>query len=212
MADVVEVEKEKEKELEVETKLRSTLQVEYDTRLHQEIKTISLRMQEENQKIVSEAVERIRKEMQPPSEKDIQKLLDQEYLEYTIEIPFKNEKRKFVIRELPHAVEKKIYKKVTDMLVPLASEIASLSINLLEGDATTKVTKLMVTFQPLLDVMVGVCAVILNPFGDDEDVDEEWVRDNVSSTRIVKIITAQIDCNKMRDFFSLLFQGSKLLK
>ena len=63
----------------------------------------------------------------------------------------------------------------------------------------------------MLDVMIGVCAICLNPFDEDEEITEDWVRKNLSATRIVKIVTAQVEANKMRDFFSLLFRNTKLL-
>jgi hypothetical protein len=202
-------------ELDIENRLRTKFQAEYDARLQAEIHKISADMTVKNKQILEEAIERFRKEMAPPEEEDIQKLLEQEYVDFKIEIregPGKEAKvRNFVIAELPIAVEKKIFKKVKDILVPFASEIASMSMNLLEGDAAKKVVQLMNTFEPLLDAMVNVCAVCLNPNGEDEEINEEWVRNHLNSTRIVKIIVAQMEAQHMRDFFSLLFRNTKLL-
>jgi len=197
-----------------ETALRETLQKEYDTRLEEQVKEVTQKLTEQNKQMLEETIEKIRKEMAPPSTEDVQKLLEQEYVEFEIDIKVhgKKESRKFVIRELPNKIEKKIYKRIKDIMVPFSSELAALSMNMLEGDVAKKIVQIMDTFEPMLDTVVGVCTICLNPFGEEEDVTEDWVRENLSSTRIIKIVTAQMQCNKMRDFFSLLFQGTKLLR
>lgn len=189
---------------------RATLEAEFDKRLTDKVREVSDQMQKENTKVVQEAIEKFRKEMAPPSEKDIQQLLEQEYIEFKVEVPYKGEKRVFTLKELPHAVEKRIFKKIKTILVPFASDLAAISLNLLQGDAAKKIVDMMNTFEPLLDCLVGICAICLNPFDEDKNITEEWVAENISSTRIVQIITAQVQCNRIRDFFSLVFQGSKL--
>lgn len=207
VADVAE-----EKEEDIESRLRIKLQEEYGSRLEVEIQKISGEMQKENKKIVEEAIERFRKEMAPPSEQDIQKLLSQEYMEFSVDVKTREgTTRTFTIREVPIDVEKKILKKVKTILVPFASDLSALSMNLLEGDAAKKIVQLMNTFEPMLDVAISVCTICLNPFGEDEEVDEDWVRKNLGATRIVKVISAQMEANKMRDFFSLLFRNTKLM-
>ncbi len=201
-----------EKEEDIESRLRIKLQEEYGSRLEVEIQKISGEMQKENKKIVEEAIERFRKEMAPPSEQDIQKLLSQEYMEFSVDVKTREgTTRTFTIREVPIDVEKKILKKVKTILVPFASDLSALSMNMLEGDAAKKIVQLMNTFEPMLDVSISVCTICLNPFGEDEEVDEDWVRKNLGATRIVKVISAQMEANKMRDFFSLLFRNTKLM-
>jgi hypothetical protein len=196
---------------ELERKIRAELEAEYTSRLEVEINKISARLQQENVKIVTEAIERYKKELAPPTQEDMQKLLTQEYVEFTVELKHNGQLRKFVIAELSQKVEKKIYKKIKDVLIPFSSELASMSLNMLEGDAAKKIVQIMNTFEPVLDVMAGIAAISLNPYGEEEDITDEWVRENLSSTRIAKIVMAQIEANKMRDFFSLLFRGSKTL-
>lgn len=201
-----------EQQVDTETRIRTKLQEEYSTRLEKEIQRISAEMTKENKKIVEEAIARFRKEMTPPSEQDIQKLLTQEYVEFKVDVKVKGgEAKHFVLVELPIAVEKKIYKKVKDILVPFAADLSSLSLQLLEGDAAKKIVQLMNTFEPMLDLMIAICTICLNPFEEDDEVTEEWVRKNLSATRIVKIVSAQMEANKMRDFFSLLFHNTKLM-
>lgn len=197
-----------------ETALRETLQKEYDNRLASQVKEFTDKLSEQNQKALEQTIEKIRKEMTPPTADDVQKLLEQEYVEFEIDVSQrgKSEKRKFVIRELPNAVEKKIYKRIKQILVPFSAELAALSMNLMEGDAAKKIVQMMDAFEPMLEAMVSICTICLNPFGEEEDITEEWVANNLSSTRILKIVTAQLQANKMRDFFSLLFQSTKLLR
>jgi hypothetical protein len=218
------VEEQNAGQVEIEVRLREKLQAEYQTRLESEILKISQKLQEENQVVIKTALEEYRKAMTPPTEKDVQKLLDQEYVEFKIKLrlPIKNgpnedsdskyQEKTFVIAELPQRVEKRIFKKIKDILVPFSSELGALTFNMLEGDAAKKVVQLMNTFEPVLNVLGSIAAICLNPYEDDEDITEEYVVENISSTRIVKIIMAQLEANHMRDFSSLLFQGSKLLK
>lgn len=203
-----------EQKEDTEKILRETLQKDYDLRLEEQVKEVTEKLTEQNKVMLDETIEKIKKELAPPSTEDVQKLLEQEYIEFTLEVTDRKskDKKKFVIRELPNAVEKKMYKKIKQILVPFSSDLAALSMNLMEGDAAKKIVNMMDTFEPMLEAIVSVCTICLDPFGEEEDVNEEWVRQNLSSTRIVKIVTAQMQCNKMRDFFSLLFQGSKLLR
>jgi len=195
----------------LEIEIRKKLQEEYDSRLESEIKKISARMQEENTKIVQEALERYRKEMTPPTSEDIQKLLEQEYLEFKVDVRVGGTSKNFVIRELPQKVEKRMFKKIKDVLVPFSSELESVKMNLLDGDPAKKIVQLMNTFEPIFELMVSVAAITLNPFGEEEGINEEWISEHLSSTRIMHVVNAQMEANRMRDFFSLLSQSSKQL-
>jgi hypothetical protein len=218
MAEVEEVVKENEvgKEIDLEAKIRASLEVEYQKRLEDQVVEISKQLTEQNKKTVQEALDGFRKELVPPTNEEVKKLLDQEYAEVSFEIRAGTKdgvpvKRTFVIRELPQAVERRMYKKIKEILVPYSADLAAVSMNLMEGSAEKKIVQMMNTFEPMLDVMVAICAIALNPYGEEEDVDGKWVEEHLSSVRIAKIVTAQVQCNKIRDFFSLLFQGSRLV-
>ena len=172
-------------------------------------------LRKQNETAIKQTIAEFKKRMEPPTKEDIKKLLDQEYVEFTIVIPYKSSKegaktvkRTFTIRELPQAIEKKFYSRVKDKLTPLAEEVANLSINLVEGDAARKIVSILDSFEPLLDVMAYAATLALNPYGEDEDITEEWVRETLSSTRIMQIVTAQGEANRMRDFFSLVSRKS----
>jgi hypothetical protein len=215
MAEEAEILAAEEQKVELEQSIRAQLEVEYASRLEVEINKISARLRDENVKIVTEAIERYKKELAPPTDQDMQKLLTQEYVEFTVQVQMTRDGEKinktFTIQELPQKIEKRIYKKIKDVLVPFSTELAALSLNMLEGDAAKKIVQIMNTFEPMLDVMAGIAAISLNPYDEDEDITEDWVKEHMSSTRIAKIVMAQIEANRMRDFFSLLFRGSKAL-
>lgn len=204
--------------VEIEKRIRVELEAEYNTRLDSAVNKISQQMQQENKRVVEEALERYRKEMAPPSTEDVQKLLSQEYVEFKMEVHIPQSAdspahiKEFVIQELPQKIERKIFKRVKDILLPFSEDLGALSIHLLEGDVSSKIIKIMNTFEPAFETMVAVSCICLNPYEEDKEVTEEWVRDHLSSTRILRVVMAQFEVNHMRDFFSLLFQGSTLLK
>lgn len=207
--------------VEIEKRIRVELEAEYNTRLDSAVNKISQQMQQENKRVVEEALERYRKEMAPPSTEDVQKLLSQEYVEFKMEVKVPGVSgpdghpaytKEFVIQELPQKIERKIFKRVKDILLPFSEDLGALSIHLLEGDVSSKIIKIMNTFEPAFETMVAVSCICLNPYEEDKEVTEEWVRDHLSSTRILRVVMAQFEVNHMRDFFSLLFQGSTLLK
>lgn len=195
----------------VESLSESEIEAKYRAKFIEEVEKFKTELSAQNKEAMEQTVAAFRKKMEPPSKEELQKLLDQEYIEFHIKIPFKGKQkgaktihREFVIRELPQAVEKKFYSRVKDKLTPLAEEVANITLNLVDGDAARKIITILNTFEPLLDVLSYGAMLALNPYGDEEDIDEDWVRDNLSSTRIMQIITAQGEANRMRDFFSLV--------
>ncbi len=199
---------------EVEKQVREKLEPEYAAKLDKQMQEYGEKLQEQNKKVIDEAINDLRKKMEPPNPEDLQKLLDQEYLSFKIKVASsrdgKEAERQFVIRELPQLVEKKFYAKIKDRLVPLASDIAALTLNLLEGDAARKVVAALNSFEPFIDLSAELVAIVLDPY-EEEKITVEWVRANLSTTRIVAILNAQIECNRMRDFFSLLSRSSGLM-
>ena len=221
MAEDTVVENVEEQKDATESALREKLQKEYDTRLEEAIKTTSAQLREENDKVVREHLERYRQEMAPPKPEDMQKLLDQEYVEFkvSLRVPTNDDtsttkwkERTFTLYELPQKLERQVLKKLKSTLVPFSADLAALTMNLLEGDAAKKIVQLMNAFEPILEMMADIAAICLNPYGEDADITGDWVRENISSTRIAKIVSAQLEANHTRDFLSLLSRGSKLLE
>ena len=78
---------------------------------------------------------------------------------------------------------------------------------LVDGDLLTQIKSLMDVFEPALDAMAEGCVICLNPKGTLAWLDVAWVRENIASDRQYNILLAQVELNKLRDFFSHLFQG-----
>lgn len=200
----------------VEQVPENQIEEKYRKKFIEETEKFKEELQTQNKLAIEKTITEFRKKMEPPTKEDIQKLLDQDYVEFTIKLPYKGSQkgakttmRSFTIRELPQAIEKKFYSRVKDKLTPLAEEVANLSINLVEGDAARKIVSILDSFEPLLDVLAYAATLSLNPYDEEEDITEEWVRENLSSTRIMQIVTAQGEANRMRDFFSLVSRKSQ---
>jgi hypothetical protein len=198
--------------------LRATVEADvkarYDAKFVKEIGEFRQRMQIENDAALKQVIEEFKKSQQPPTQEEIKQLLSQEYLTFNVEIPWESETstekfRTFTIKELPQSVEKKFYKNFKEELIPRASDLGALTFNMLEGDVGKKITTLLETLDPGFDLMANACVMILNPRGKEKDIDRAWVQDNLSSYRQWNIINAQIQINRLRDFFSQISRGSK---
>lgn len=166
----------------------------------------------ENKQRFEEALKEIRAKLEPPKPEDIQKMLDEEYVTFKVKLPFGDGDKEFVLEELPQAIEKKFYRLVKDKLVPLTQEINSIKMNLLDGgDISKKILAMAETVEPILDVLAGVASIALNPRGKIDGINVEWVQENLSSMRILSVVNAQAQCNRLRDFFSILSRGMKSL-
>ena len=215
-------------EAPITDQLRSEIEKEvraiYEAKFTKEIADELQKLREQNEKAIHIAVDEFKKEQQPPSEEDIRKLLTQEYMEFSVEVPWdsppadneytlEGEKkvRTFTIRELPQSKEKAFFRKLKEQIIPRASEIGALSFELLEGDVAKKITSAIETFEPAFDLMADACVMILDP-KSKEKLTREWVQDNLSSYRIWNVIFAQMQVNRLRDFFSQLSRGSGTMK
>jgi hypothetical protein len=194
----------------IETEVRA----EYDAKFVRDITSYQQRLKLENDAALKEVIDEFKKSQTPPTQEEIGKLLSQEYLTFDVEIPWESETltekiRKFTIRELPQSVEKKFYKLFKDQIVPRASEIGALSFEMTEGDVGKKIVSLLEIFDPGFDLMADACVMILNPRGKETAINREWVQDNLGSYRQWNIINAQIQINRLRDFFSQISRSSR---
>jgi uncharacterized protein YeaO (DUF488 family) len=154
-----------------------------------------------------------RKRRTPLTPEELQKLLNKTYVTFSIELYNEDQKHIIVLKELPQSIEKELYRIVKDSLTTLAQETGGISIKDMEGDVLTNISGLMDLFIPMQEILVKCCTLCLNPPKGKERIPaiswltEDWIKDNLSNYRIVTIILAQVEVNKMRDFFSILFQG-----
>lgn len=201
MASATEVLRTKEYPEELVTEIRA----EFEGKMNSQLDIIK----KENQKAIEGAIAEMRKKIEPPKPDELQAILDQEYIEFKVKVHASGDERTFTIRELPQAIERKILKEIKKQAIPLAIELQGVSFTtLLDGDPIKKIADLLNAFDPVLGMFCEMAATILNPFGKDDEVNAEWVQKNLSSQRILAIIAAQFECNKVRDFFSLLSRGT----
>lgn len=201
-----------------EVSLREKLQKEYDDKLAESIKKLSAELTESTNKQVQRAIEEWKKKLEPPTKEEVQTLLDQEYQTFSVRLP--DREKEFTLHELPQKVEKKFYARMKNAMAKLASEIEALKMHaaadgkvdlkdLGSPDTFKKVVNMMNAFDPILDVLAYAATLALNPYGEEEGITEDWVRDHLSSSRILTIVKAQAECNRMRDFFSLVSRELK---
>lgn len=207
---------------EMEQRLRAEIDAEYKG-MFQVWQTKDLAaLAEKQDATIREQVQLLVKDYQekqkPLTQEQIQKMLDQEYAEIplTLLVRAKNaetpQKRTYTVRELPQSVERKFYKQFVSVIRVEAPKLAALKQRNMDEPFEIVLMNFLESLDSGFDIMAGAVALILNPFGDDEEITKEWVSDNVSSDRQFKIIMAQVEANKLRDFFSRVFlDGQKAL-
>lgn len=193
--------------------VRKELEPEYSAKLAKDIADYRAQLTVENERAINQALDEFKKSMAPPTTEEIQKLLDQEYATFKIKLFYNDAEKEFVIKELPQKFEKQFYRSLKEKLIPLASSLGSLMFQLTEAaqdnDGVKKITALLESFEPTFDLLAEACAISLDP-GTRLGIDAAWVQDNLSSWRIWNIVLAQVNVNRLRDFFYQLFQGSQI--
>jgi len=202
MADETTVVQTPEEELraklreEVRAEVKAELEAEFQIQLDLEIKEL----QESNRKMVETALTEFKKEQAPPTKEDIAQILLQEYKTFTVPLPWGDGTRDFVITELPLAAERKLYKLVKDKLLPSLKNFNLMQFE--KEDIEVAMKNLMDVVDPTMELLSEATALILNPRNKEPEITPEWVQENLASYRIWNILTAQMEVNKMRDFFS----------
>lgn len=146
------------------------------------------------------------KAQKPPSPDDLQKLLDQEYLEFKVNLQTSDGEREFTIVELPQASEQKFYRLFKNKLIQKASVIASIAQANMDEPMEKKFRFALDAIDESFDLLAEACVLVLNPFGKNE-VTAEWIKNNLASNRVWNIVFAQIEANRLRDFFSQISQA-----
>lgn len=183
--------------------VKSQLTAKFTTDLADAAESLNTKMQEQ----LKTEIDKWKASLTPPSQEDLQKLLSQEYLEFSIKVRTADGKeRAFTIRELPQAVEKKFWRQLESTLVPRLKDLQGLKMILSEGEIEQKINNILNLFGKSFDIMAQTVALVLNPFNEEPDVTTEWVQDNISNSRQMNIIQAQVHVNRLRDFFSQVFQ------
>jgi hypothetical protein len=183
-------------------KLTAKITAQAEANKHRELEKLWNQQVEENKKALTEKIEEIRKAMTPPSPDELQALLNQEYVEYTLRLKAGPTTKDFVIRELSIEVETKILKIVQKTLGERLTEIGQIDwasgMTMLE-----KLERVMSMVPGALITVSDCCAICLDPYGDDKEITGEWVRKNIGAQRLLAILHAQISVSRYRDFLSL---------
>jgi|SRR5581483_6576971 len=158
----------------------------------------------DNKKLIETEIDKIRKAHTPPSDADLQKLLSQEYAEFTVEVRVAEGSRTFTIRELPMSIETKIIQVIRRTLVERLQSISTIEwdpgANMLE-----RLQKVLDVVPGALSTLAECVALCLDPFGE-HSVSAAWVADNIGATRMLNILRAQLAAGRYRDFASGISQ------
>lgn len=171
-----------------------------------ELETTLADIRRENEASIKKAIDDMRKANEPLSSEEVGKLLNQEYLEFTIKLKASGVEREFVIRELTVKKEKKVLDAIKKVLVVRLKEIASIEWKT-ESSNIQKIMQLVEMIPDTLDVLADCCAVCLNPEGEDAAVDKEWVLENMNTFRMTAVLQAQAQASRWRDFILLASQS-----
>jgi hypothetical protein len=201
-------------DVEVDTRLRAEYEAKLEVWKAKELADLREEQDKRIQDEVSKLFLKWQEEQKPLSLDDIKKLLDQEYLEIPIKIPLPDDagevqNQTFVIRELPQSVERKFYKQFRTRVKEVGPELAAMVQKNMDTPFEKQIEGFLNTFDGAFDVLADGVVLILNPFGKKAEVTTEWVQNNISSNRQYSIILAQIEVNRLRDFFSRLFQSGQ---
>jgi hypothetical protein len=183
-------------------RLTAKITAQAEANKHKELEKLWTKQIEENRKALTEKIEEIRKAMTPPSPEELQALLNQEYVEYTLCLKAGNVPKDFVIRELSIEVETRILKIVQKTLGERLTEIGQIDwasgMTMLE-----RLERIMSMVPGALETVSDCCAICLDPYGEDEHITGSWVRKNIGAQRLLAILHAQVSVSRYRDFFSL---------
>ena len=199
---------------ELEQKLRTEYEEKYEIWKAKDLAAL----REDNDKKVQEQVRKLfenwQKEQKPPSLEEIKVLLDQEYGEIEIPVPIYDDNdqktiRKFVIRELPQSIERKFYRQFKTRVKDKGPEISAFTQRNMDQPFEKQLDSFLETFDGAFDILADAVVLILNPRGKKTEITAEWVADNIASNRMYSIIMAQVEVNRLRDFFSRVFQSGQ---
>lgn len=189
--------------------VRSELEAEYAKKLADEMGKLEAEVKSFNQK----QLDQWKKDQEPLKTEEIEDLLNQEYDQFTFPVRTrKNGVREFTLVELPQAAEIKFIKVVQNKLVSIMKELSSSEFTLNTTTLADDIQKILNVAPSAIDAIADIVVICLNPFGEEEDVNREWVQNNMSSNRMLGVVTAQVEVNKYRDFFSNGFRLSRVTR
>lgn len=180
---------------------------ELEKEFQAELDKVQADLTEANKVAIETALADYKKELKPPTDAELRKILSQEYLTFEVKVGRGDKEKTFTIQELPLSKEKKILKIIKDKVIPKVKDLNLLGTENqpLEQQAQT----LFEVIDPAMDLLIEATVIVLNPYDEDPEVTTQWIEDNLSSVRIWNILTTQLEVNRMRDFFSGLSRTSR---
>jgi hypothetical protein len=176
------------------------------------------KVRKESEDIAKEGIEKLfakwKEEQKPPSHDDIQLLLGQEYETFTLKLDSmdasgEEQSEMFTIRELPQAAEKKFYRQFKDKILSKAGALEAFTQAGIDKPFEEKAKAFLDLFEDSFDMLADAVVIVLNPFNKKQLITRDWVQNNISSNRQWQMVEAQIQVNKLKDFFSRLSQSGQ---
>jgi len=212
-----------------EYKARIRKEIREETELHfkelhlvwkaKDLADLEQKMDQQVQEGVQKLFDKWQEEQKPPTPEQIEQLVKQKYATFSVELEIEDPEkddvfvtRSFTIRELPQTVEEEFYEIFKHQLQEHMGEINALAQKTMGNTVEEKVKAVLELGTGGFKVMAELVKIILNPRGKKTDITTEWVQNNVSSMRMWNIIQAQVEANKLRDFFSKLSQSGQTIQ
>ena len=164
-----------------------------------------------NAELMQEKMAELTKQFAPTDPAELQKILEQEYTEFTLKLPYEGKSREFVIRELPVVAENKLIKTLQKTLSARLVDLANVDWNE-RGTMLERIQQLAAVVPGALETLADCCAVVLDPLGKSPEITGEWVLNNMGMSRISKILMCQLEAGKYRDFFSLISSNFRVTR
>lgn len=190
----------------IKATLRPEVRAELEDEYSQLLADARLRDEERIKETIKTSMQAWKDEQEPLAQEDLQKLLTQEYITFNVKVMERGGNlRDFTLVELSQEVESKFVTLMQKHLLPVIETMNSLDFRL-QANWSKSLQTMLESFPQVMDVAAELVAVCLNPWGDASDVDGAWVKKSLATHRIVKILIAQQEVNRYRDFFSNDFQ------
>jgi gas vesicle protein len=207
---------EKQLREEITRDLSISLRIEYESRFdmwkERELAELRDKQTEQIEELVKKYYDKIQEEMKPLTQEQINTLLNQEYATFPVKITTRDKKvKEFTLVELPAAAEQKFYDQFRKRILERIKEAAAIDQATMDLPADKRIQSFLDSFTDAFDILADATAICLNWEGADEEVNPEWCKKHIASSRMWNIIQAQIHVNRLRDFFSqVLSQGVKM--
>lgn len=177
------------------------------------------KMDEQVQAGMEKKFEEWKEQQKPLTKEQIQELVSQAYVTFDVKLfaaPPDNpdgeeSEMTFTIREVPKSVEEKFYAAFKKGLLDNLPKLNALQQANMDKTYEEKMRAMLEAIDGGLDLMSRLCAIVLDPKGK-KGITEKWVSDNLASSRQWNIIQAQLEANRLRDFFSKVSQSGQTIQ